>query len=208
MTTPVTPRQAGPHPPLGGPGALVDAVLPEHDARTVQQIAVDAEPSVVYEAIWQADLLSSRLARTLMAVACVPEDIVARRRGERAPGGDRHWRLTQALDDDSPWILLGDRPGAEVVLGLLWTPPAGGTNCRPEEFPEFWRSGVAKVAWSLAVVPYGSTSVLVAETRTFALDEAARRRFRAVWPVIGPLAGLARAGMLRAIAREAERRRQ
>ena len=166
---------------------------------------VDADPAVVYDAIWQADLLSSRRARILMAVARVPEKIVARRRGEHAPGGDRQWRLTQAVDDDSPWILLGDRPGAEVVLGLLWTPPAGGTTCAPEDFAEFWRRGVAKVGWSLAVVPYGRGSVLITETRTLALDRTARLRFRLVWPIIGPFAALARGAMIGAIARHARR---
>jgi hypothetical protein len=142
-----------------------------------------------------------------LAVARVPEIILARRRGERAPGGDRHWRLAQAVGDDSPWILLGERQRTEVVLGLLWTPPAGGTTCRPEEFPEFFRAGVAKVAWSLAVVPYGRGSLLITERRTLALDRTARLRFRLVWPIIDPFAGLARGAMIRAIARQARRRR-
>jgi hypothetical protein len=38
------------------------------------------------------------------------------------------------LEHDSPWILVGEHPGAEVVLGLLLTPPDGGTTCAPEEF--------------------------------------------------------------------------
>ncbi len=187
---------------MNAPGSLIESIIPVHDARTVQQRVVDADPRVVYGAIWQADLMSSRSARTLITAAGIPELIAARLRHQtRPPGAEPHWRLAQALDDDSPWILVGERPGAEVVLGLLWTPPAGGTTCAPEEFTEFRRSGVAKVAWSLAVVPYGSGSVLLTETRTLALDDAARQRFRALWPLIGPFAGIARGAMLRAIAR-------
>ena len=57
-------------------------------------------------------------------------------------------------DDRAAWILLGERPGSDVVLGLLWTPPAGGTTCASEDIAEFWRPGVAKVVWSLSVGPY------------------------------------------------------
>jgi hypothetical protein len=179
------------------PGGLVDAILPQFDARTVQHRVVDADPAVVYDAIWEADLLSSRLARMLMAAARVPEMIVARQRGQHGPGGEGHWRLTQAVDDDSPWILLGDRPGTEVVLGLLWTPPAGGTTCAPEAFAQFWRRGVAKVTWSLAVVPYGRGSVLITETRTLALDRTARLRPAAEDPAARARAGAPRGRCVR-----------
>ena len=191
--------------PRPTPGALIDAVLPRHDARTVQQLIVDATPAAVYDAIWQADLLDASLARMLTAVARVPELVAARHRGERMPAADRRWGLAQALDDDSPWILLGERPDSEVVLGLLWTPPAGGTTCAAEDFARFRRPGVAKVAWSLAVVPYGRGSILITETRTLALDRTARRRFRIMWPIVDPFAALARGAMMRAIARQARR---
>jgi hypothetical protein len=46
------------------------------------------------------------------------------------------------LEHDSPWILVGEHPGAEVVLGLLWTPRAGGTTCAPEEFAAFARGAM------------------------------------------------------------------
>ena len=109
---------------MGAPGILIDEILPHHDARTVQERVVDADPARTYEAIWQADLVSSPLTRTLLTVARLP----ARRGDTPAPTGDRHWRLARALDEDDPWILVGERTGSEVVLGLLWTPPAGGTG--------------------------------------------------------------------------------
>jgi hypothetical protein len=186
------------------PGNLIDRVLPRHDARTVQQRAVGAGPARTYEAIWQADVLGSPLARTLIAIGRLPERIAARG-GDAGHGSDRHWRLAQVLEEDGPWILVGERPGSEVVLGLLWTPPAGGTTCAPPEFAAFQAPGVAKVAWSLAAVPYGRGSLLVCETRTLALDAAARRRFRLLWPLVGPFAAVARGAMMAAIARHAER---
>lgn len=188
---------------MDAPGSLIEAVLSRHDARTVQQRAVAAAPARTYEAIWQADVLQSPLARALIAIGNLPQRIAARG-DESAPGSDRHWRLAQVLEEDGPWILVGERPGVEVVLGLLWTPPAGGTTCAPEEFVAFDGRGVAKVAWSLAAVPYGRGSLLVCETRTLALDATARRRFRLLWPLVGPFAGVARGALMAAIARHAE----
>jgi hypothetical protein len=189
--------------PVAAPGTLVDEVLPRYDARTVQEIPVDAAPAVAYSALWQADLLGSPVTRGLLAIGRVPEVIAARLGREAAPDGDRHWTLADATAPGSPWILVAERPGEEVVLGLLWTPPAGGTTCAPEDFAGFSAPGVAKVTWSFAVVPYGRGSLLVTETRTAATDDCARRRFRAVWPVVKPFAGLTRAGVLRSIARHA-----
>ena len=185
------------------PGSLVDEVLPRYDARTVQVSPVDAEPASAYAAIWEADLLSSPVTRGLLAVGRVPEIIAARLGREAAPQGERHWRLADATGPGSPWILVAERPGQEVVLGLLWTPPAGGTTCAPEDFAAFSAPGVAKVVWSFAVVPYEHGSLIVTETRTAATDDRARRRFRAIWPLLGPFAGLTRAGVLRSIARHA-----
>jgi hypothetical protein len=185
------------------PGSLADEVLPRYDARTVQQIPVDADPASAYAAIWQADLLSSPVTRALLAVGRVPEIIAARLGRDAAPRGDGHWRLADATGPGSPWILVAERPGEEVVLGLLWTPPAGGTTCSPEEFAAFSAPGVAKVTWSFAVVPYGGGSLVVTETRTAATDSRARGRFRAIWPFVAPFAALTRAGVLRSIARQA-----
>jgi hypothetical protein len=186
-------------------GAL-DAQLPDFDASTVQRAVVEATPRATYEAIWSADLLRSPLARTLTRAAMALERAGAWVRGtSRPPGASPSAHLADMLGDDSPWVLLADEPGREVVLGLLWTPPAGGHTCPPERFATYASPGLAKVVWSLSVHPFGAGhTLLVTETRTQATDAQAKRRFGLMWPVISPFAALLRSQVLQAIKTEAE----
>ncbi|HEX6026740.1 MAG TPA: hypothetical protein VFZ00_32385 [Solirubrobacter sp.] len=183
------------------------ATAPERAARTVQRVFVCATPAETYRAIWEADLLRSRLARALSAIALWPDRIHALlRREPPPPKTTRSARLADMLGEGSPWILLADEPDREVVLGLLWTPPAGGTTCAPEDFERFAAPGVAKVVWSIAVAPYGAGhSLLTTETRTEPTDAVAGRRLRLIWPLIRPFASLLRMQVLRAIKAHAER---
>lgn len=65
---------------------------------------------------------------------------------------------------------------------------------------------MAKVAWSIGVVPFGAGhALLVMRTRTLTVDERARRRFALLWPLIAPFAALLRGQALRAIKAAAER---
>jgi hypothetical protein len=177
-------------------------------AGTVQRVFVDATAAETYAAIWAADLLRMPLARAHSANALWPERIRAFVRGERPPPKSvRSAHLNDLLGPDSPWILLAVEPDREVALGLLWTPPAGGTKCDPAEFERFAAPGVAKVIWSLAVVPFGAGhSLLITETRTEPTDAVAARRFRILWPLIAPFAALLRMQVMRAVKAHAERR--
>lgn len=184
----------------------VERFAPHCVASTRQRVFVSATPAETYRAIWDADLLRAPLARTLGWLALVPERFRARLRHERAPASSRSAHLRDMLRDDSPWILLADEPGREVVLGLLWTPPAGGTKCGGDDFATFGAPGFAKVVWSLSVVPFGAGhSLLVTQTRTETTDPVATRRFRLIWPLISFFAGLLRLQVLRAIKADAER---
>jgi len=181
---------------------------PHQAARTVQRVFVVATPGETYRAIWEANLLRMPLARALSAIALWPERVRARMRREPAPAkSGRSARLRDMLGPDSPWILLADEAAREVVLGLLWTPPAGGAKCAAADFEGYAAPGIAKVVWSLSVVPFGAGHcVLTTETRTEPTDAAAARRFRLVWPLISPFAALLRMQVLRAVKAHAERR--
>lgn len=185
----------------------LDRLLPHFDAETTQRELVLATPAATYAAVWQADLLGTPLARHLSALALWPDPVVARIHHDPPPPPNaRSARLRDVLGPASPWRLLADEPDVEVVLGLLWTPPAGGTIYEPEQFATFTAPGVAKVAWSIEVLPFGAGhSVLVTRTRTYAVDALARRRFAWTWPVIAPFAALLRGQVLRAIKAQAER---
>ncbi len=57
---------------------------------------------------------------------------------------------------------------------------------------------------SFLVEPNGAGSLVTTETRVFATDDSARRRFAAYWRVIYPGSALIRRMWLRAIQRRAE----
>lgn len=114
-------------------------------------------------------------------------------------------RLRDVVSGDTPWTVLVDEPGSELVFGLLWSPPAGGDKRAASEWEAFAEPGFAKVAWGFSVSPHaGGGTVLTTETRTAANDAATRRRFRVMWPVIWPFAALLRRLVLQAIRAEAE----
>jgi hypothetical protein len=186
--------------------AALDVHLPHFDASTVQRVVVRATPQATYAAIWSADLLQAPLARTLTRAAMALEHAGARVRGAAPPPAvPRSAHLRDMLDGDGPWLLLHDEPEREVVLGLLWTPPAGGHRCAPEQFAGFEAPGLAKVVWSLSAHPFGAShTLLVTETRTQATDPVASRRFGLLWPLISPFAALLRSQVLRAIKTQAE----
>ena len=188
------------------PGRSIRAHLPDPIARTDQHLVVDADADTTYRAIWSADFTEAPLARLLAAVAVWPQRIASRARGEpMPPSGARHDGLREALADDSPWVLLADETGVEVVLGLLWTPPAGGIKRPAAEFHAFDEPGVAKVAWAMTVTPFGpDRSLLTTETRTATNDAQTRRRFLVLWWIIAPFAALLRRQVLLAIKAEAE----
>jgi len=184
----------------------IDRVIGHFDLETTQREIVRATPGETYDAIWTADLSRTPSARALSALALWPERARAWLRHEPAPPpSSRSATLRDLLTPDSPWRLLADEPGAEVVLGLLWTPPAGVVRCAPEAFADCSARGVAKVAWSIAVMPFGAGhALLVTRTRTHAVDTLARRRLTLLWPLISPFAALLRIQVLRAIKATAE----
>lgn len=186
--------------------AALDVHLPHFDAGTVQRAVVFATPQTTYDAIWSADFLRAPLARALTRAAMTLEVAGALVRGTSRPQPvPRSAHLRDMLGAGSPWLLLTEEPGHEVVLGLLWTPPAGGHTCAVQEFADYAAPGLAKVVWSISVHPFGAGhSLLVTETRTSATDAVAKRRFGLLWPVIAPFASLLRSQVLRAIKAEAE----
>ena len=106
------------------------------------------------------------------------------------------------------WIMLGETPGVEMVLGQVsrpWKGVAVSTHVptTPEQFMSFDEPGFAKIATSLRVDPYGSdSSILTMETRVAITDDESRRRFRRYWLLIGPFSSLIRRMALRLLAAE------
>ena len=144
------------------------------------------------------------LAAPLFALRSLPARI-ARRPG--LPSRMDEPLLAQMLD--AGFAVLGERPGEEIVVGLigqLWRPsgrivPVTGR----EPFAAFQEPGFVKAALSFAVWADGEQTFALTETRVVATDPAAERAFRRYWLLVGPFSGLLRRTWLLGVARRAGR---
>jgi hypothetical protein len=89
----------------------------------------------------------------------------------------------------SGFVLLGEEPGREVVVGAIgkfWQPAIEYASVRPADFAVFDRPGFGKLAWCIRVDPReGGGSWVGFELRVGATDAASLARFKRYWWIIG-----------------------
>jgi hypothetical protein len=174
---------------------LIDRFLPKYDMVERHGVQVAATPERAYRAIRRVDLGRSPTVRLLFGL-----------RGIRGAG-----RTT--LDDlvERGFVLLGEEPGEEVVLGIVgrfWTPRGGLVQVEPEGFTTFEDPGYAKAAWNFRARPlWEGTSMVTTETRVRCTDDGSRRAFRRYWRLVGPFSAAIRRRALDLVKRDAEGRR-
>ena len=183
---------------------LIDEFLPVYDVVERHQIDVHAPVEPVYAAVRTLDLSDSTMIRWLFRLRGLPALLISRRKPKK--------RLGLTLDGllESGFVLLGERPPQELLLGLVgrfWTPSGDVQRLDMAEFRDFERPSYTKAVWNfyLAQRSDGLTR-LVTETRVQCLDDVSRRRFRLYWLFIKPFSGLIRIEALRAIKRKVEKR--
>jgi hypothetical protein len=176
---------------------LIDDFLPTYDVRERHRIKVYAPIEKVYAAVRQLDLSRARLSMLLFRLRGIPAGITA--------------PSCFNLDDflKMRFILLGEKPGEELLLGLagrFWK-PSGELRCLDVEgFRSFNEQGYAKAAWNFSLSEQPNSSILLeTETRVYCLDDASRIRFRLYWLLVGAFSGLIRREILQAVKRSAER---
>lgn len=176
--------------------------MPHHDAVERHRKVVRAPREVVYEAIRGLDVGRSPIIRALFALRGLP---VLLSRSSARGGGSLGHTLDGLLR--SGFVMLGERPKEELLLGLVgrfWTPSGGILQTDAGGFRAFRTPGYAKAAWDFRLSGEGETTLLTTETRVLCTDATSRRKFRLYWTVIGPFSGLVREEMLRAIKNTAE----
>jgi hypothetical protein len=180
----------------------LDAFSPvwQFDERHVTRIA--ARPERVFAAIHAVTANEIRLFRLLTSI----------RRGGRSQGES----ILDAPDDvpiidvalRSGFLLLADAAPRELVIGAVVVAPPGDFDRRAlgsDWYARLTRPGFAKATMNFLVEPDGrGGSLLSTETRVFATDAVARRRFAVYWRVIYPGSALIRRMWLRAIRLRAE----
>ena len=181
---------------------LLDMFLPDYDVHEYHAVEVGMPIERVYPALRTADFGTSPIVRSLLVLRGLPLLL--------QPRAKRLRRRSMTLDDvlHNGFILLGERPEQEIVLGLVgrfWTPSGDIVRVPADQFRDFVEPGYAKAAWNFAVKTdmHGRVQVST-ETRVSCLDLRSRKRFRRYWMLIRPWSGLIRREMLRSVKRVAE----
>ena len=156
----------------------LDEAMPVWQFNEVHSRRIAAPPAKVYEAIKQVRADEILLFRTLTWI---------RRGGRKLPEGILNAGVDRPLLEvatSTTFRYLADDPPHEAVIG---TCVARGTTA----------------AMNFLVLPDGDGSLVTTETRVFADNAAARRRFALYWSVIHPGSAFIRRMWLRAIDRRA-----
>jgi hypothetical protein len=189
---------------------LADEFLRVYDVSDEVATVVHAEPPVVWDALMRADLIAlgrrAPLVGVLGAIRMLPELAGHLLQGERPPRAPTSMTL-----HDMAEAPRGERPGAEVALGLVgkfWRPVIEYADVTAEDFASFSEPGFAKTVYNLAVRPLESGSLLSGLMRTTTTDDHARDWFRRYWTFgVGSGAHVLAQALIDSVGQDAEDRR-
>jgi hypothetical protein len=177
----------------------LDEFAPAWQFHEVHTIRIAAPPERVFAAIKQVRADEIFLFRALTWI---------RRGGRQLPPGILNAGSDTPILDVATkggFIYLADDAPREVVVGtVVAAPPGARGKLTPLRFKQPFPPGFAVAAMNFRVTPDGAGgSIVSTETRVFATDASARRRFAAYWRAIYPGSAIIRRMWLRAIARRA-----
>ncbi len=194
---------------------LLDELLPTYDVSDAVAVTVEADAATTWGALLEADLIEvgrrKPLVGALGAVRILPQLLADGVRGRGLPTTPKSLRLGELAGESSAegdWILLGERSGSELALGLVgkfWRPVIAYADVTADGFRDFDEPGWAKTVYDLRVAALDDARSLVTGTmRTATTDAAARRWFRRYWTLgVGPGAHILVAGLLDVVAEDA-----
>jgi hypothetical protein len=182
--------------------AKLDDWMPRWQIRERHIIPIGAPPEKVFEAIHAVRADDIFLFRTLIAI---------RRCGQDGPESILNAPEQKPILDvatQTTFVLLTEEPARELVIGtVVAAPPQGRASGRlaPELFQRKLQPGVALATMNFLVAPDDrGGSIVSTETRIYANNKAAARRFAIYWRVIHPGSDIIRRMWLRAIKQRAE----
>jgi hypothetical protein len=192
-----------PSPSTSTAGNAIDEFAPVFHFREHHHIVISAPPDRVFAAIKAVSADEIALFNLFTWI---------RRFGRSGPESILNAPGQQPLLDvavKTGFLLLADRAPAEVVIGAVVVAPPG--TRRPGEFTgdhykALTQPGFAKATMNFLVRDLGNgTTSVDTETRVFATDAVALRRFTSYWRVIFPGSSILRSTWLSAIKTRAER---
>ncbi|HUQ88062.1 MAG TPA: hypothetical protein VM096_10915 [Vicinamibacterales bacterium] len=187
-----------------GPTTGIDDYMPQYHFREHHTIAVSASPDRVYAAIKSVSADEIALFRLFTGI---------RRFGRPGPESILNAPAKQPILDVATrtgFLLLIDRAPSDIVLGAVVVAPPGIGGPRRQftgaDFMGLIQPGFAKATMNFRIQELGNgTSRVDTETRVFATDGVALKRFTPYWRVILPGSSILRATWLRAIKTKAEK---
>src|SRR5258708_1088403 len=179
----------------------IDDFVPTWQFGEIHEIRVHASPEQVYRALRAITAEEIRFFRILTWIRRPRLPWAKARESILAPPASQPI-LDVALR--SGFLLLADDPPREI-LGGAGVCCGAGHALDPQEFARLDRPGYAKAGMNfLATDEGGGWTQLRTETRVYATDDSARRRFALYWRVIYPGSSLIRFMWLRAVKVRAE----
>lgn len=158
--------------------SLLDPFIPTFDARERFQLRVRAPGPLVYQTAAEFDFESVPLVR---AIFWLRTRLLGSKPGPPSPFSRGLLTGARGLG----WGVLQEAPGRLFVAGAHcqpWLPDVTFTPLSPADYRGFATPGRVKIAWTLEVEALGpGHCALATETRAFATDAEARRRFRSYW---------------------------
>jgi len=178
---------------------LAEDFLPVYDVSDAVAAVAETDRETAWEALLDVDLLKlgreAPLVGMLGALRMLPEVVGHLLHGERPAKPPESMRLRDLPSIpmyEGGWILLGERPGEEIALGLVgkfWRPVIEFAPIETaDEFRAFDEAGFAKTVYDLSVRELEPNKTLLSGLmRTATTDEDARRWFRRYWTFgVGP----------------------
>jgi hypothetical protein len=172
---------------------FAEEFLPIYDVSDAVATVSAADRERAWRALLDVDLLKvgreAPVVGMLGALRMLPEIVGHLLHGERPAKPPETMRLRDLPSIpmyEGGWMLLGERPGEEIALGLVgkfWRPVIEFARITTaEEFHGFDEPGFAKTVYDLSVREFGADKTLLSGVmRTATTDEDARRWFRRYW---------------------------
>jgi hypothetical protein len=175
--------------------------IPRADAYDSHEIVINAPADVVFDRAATVDVGALPIVRTIFWLR---SKVIGDAPAIRKPQGI----VAETLG--LGWGVLAEVPRRLLVMGAATRPWEQNLTFRaiePDAFLAFHEPNLVKIAWTLEVEPLGPARTRFrTETRAYATDAHARRRFTLYWIAFRVGIHFIRWNMLREIRRQAEGR--
>lgn len=158
--------------------------LPNPRHTEINRIFVQAKPEVAWQTARHFDAAEIPWVRLLFDIRAIPDMLAGKKRTQE----DRSVGVDQVARAGSGFMIVDEEPGHAVVVGSVgqfWHLNIPFASVKPADFRHFKEPGWGKLAWAIAVEPYGEGSTISLELRTTATDDAGWKNFSRYYSVIG-----------------------